>query len=33
MIVQESYASVKARLKCAEMPDNGTCAILFDEAE
>jgi hypothetical protein len=31
--MQESYESVKARLKCATMPSNGTCAILFDEAE
>jgi len=22
---------VKSRLQCAEMPNNGTCAILFDE--
>jgi len=28
---KEAYRSVKTRLQCAEMPNNGTCAILFDE--
>ena len=31
--VQETYENLKSRLKCAEMPTNGTCAILFDEGE
>merc|ERR1712168_66578 len=28
---KESYNNLKSRLSCAEMPTNGTCAILFDE--
>merc|ERR1711962_566561 len=28
---KEAYNNVKSRLQCAEMPNNGTCAILFDE--
>ncbi|XP_023341910.1 uncharacterized protein LOC111711720 [Eurytemora carolleeae] len=28
---KETYESVKARLQCAEMPNDGTCAILFDD--
>merc|ERR1711915_9552 len=27
----DSYKALITELKCAEMPDNGTCAILFDE--
>merc|ERR1711973_678958 len=29
--IKEAYKNVKARLSCADMPNNGTCAILFDE--
>merc|ERR1711915_118617 len=29
--IKEKYESVKSRLQCAEMPNNGTCAILFDD--
>jgi hypothetical protein len=31
--LQETYENLRSRLKCAEMPTNGTCAILFDEGE